>query len=712
MRLLLTALCAASVLAAAPPDLRADEAQLKDVIQGVVGRYLGDSNESKVLSSALMKAFEDEGLGDDSDNYKVSGAPRTVSLEKRDIRADALPPPELFLDLLGEDLDSSRKPTLHMEIATNVKRNCTKRKRRKKKSKLEPVRLPVAETSPRPDLQENTDFSSFGVPPTHVEIPRLSTSDKQFFHDDPPQRPAASSRGDSSHARSSDSKQRNHDKLPAFSEQAPTSYQVSSSYFSLGSTVKPGTRRNPFERFEHATSSPYREEVPVSREALVPKRGKSREPRTTTPNPLSGSASLDDGSPDPLATSEPNKPSRIPKVRLTTLEPPTDPHRPEVAQYSFLPQSTTTYRPVSSSRGPDGSYRTLIPSSLNKGTLQHFSLFPKQPQSNSFSKIILAVGGARYAPLSMSLTSDLLAKIHSNSSARMHPAADSKSAAGPDSTDRTASPTGFYSTIVSKQTSSLASADESGVIQTPTSRFSPEYAEGPLGAPGSLLPMSPKVVSGQVLVFSSQNRPDDTEIYQSVQKESRPDEGKKSDRDGAIEITTSSPQQTTDCVTHAATATVRPEFGARMAPPPSIPRRAEVHAADGPTPAEPRETLTGQGFMPDAPTILMQVPLPDHPEFSNHGYVKGNAQLHIPLVYKLQKKKDKTAIRGELAKERTLISLPNNPFARLNPVNKAYYKYRESDLKSYLPKAFIKLERVQNVQVNAQAPHRSMVVFE
>lgn len=634
MRSFLTALSVASVLAIAAPspsDLKADEAQLKDVIQGVVGRYLGDSNESKVLSSALMKAFEDEGVGEDSDSKIKASTPSpssssTVSLEKRDIRADALPPPELFLDLLGEDLDSHRRPALHMEIAGNAKRNCTKRKRRRKKSKVEPIKLPVGRSSSsRPDQRETSaDFTNFGVPPAHLEIPRLSASDHKLFGDEgaSPRR-AASSREDSHLAHLPDVKQRSQDKLVAYSDHAPTTYPLSSSYFSLGSTAKPGgARRNPFERFEQATSPPYREEVPVSRDALVPKRTKSREPRTTTPNPLSGFASLDDGSSDRLLTSEPNKPSRIPTVRLTTLEPPADPpqRQPESAQYSFLPKSTTTSRPQTTSsqpsRGPEGNYRTLVPSSLNKGTLQHFSLYPKQPQSNSFSKIILAVGGARYAPLPLNFTSNLYSGLHSspNSTTGADSALDSThSASDPDFSDRTASPSGFYGTVVAKQTSSLAAADESLVIQTPTSRLLPKYSDVPLEGPGTLLPMSPKVVSGQVLVFSSHNQPDDTEIAQNVHGNANSRESGtrgRFDLDNNFETTTSSPQRTTDCVTHAAATTTKPEFGARMVPPSSNARKAPV--AESQTARrtgfeEPKETSSDQGFMPDAPTILMQV---------------------------------------------------------------------------------------------------------
>lgn len=113
-----------------------------------------------------------------------------------------------------------------------------------------------------------------------------------------------------------------------------------------------------------------------------------------------------------------------------------------------------------------------------------------------------------------------------------------------------------------------------------------------------------------------------------------------------------------------------------------------------------------------------------------HGYAKGSARLHVPFVYHVQKglqseSGDLLKIDGVKDAEtttsdkkstssaggRTLVSLPNNPFARLSPLKADYYKYGKSPVKGYLPKSFLRLEKLRDVKV-ATDKQRSMLVFE
>lgn len=126
---------------------------------------------------------------------------------------------------------------------------------------------------------------------------------------------------------------------------------------------------------------------------------------------------------------------------------------------------------------------------------------------------------------------------------------------------------------------------------------------------------------------------------------------------------------------------------------------------------------------------ILQVPAPDfEADTIAHGYAKGSARLHVPFVYHVQKglqpdigdlvKIDgvKDASEGPSSVDttegsRTLVSLPNNPFARLSPLKAEYYKYGKSPIKGYLPKSFLRLEKIRDVKV-ATDKQRSMLVFE
>ncbi|OQR74655.1 hypothetical protein BIW11_03391 [Tropilaelaps mercedesae] len=134
-------------------------------------------------------------------------------------------------------------------------------------------------------------------------------------------------------------------------------------------------------------------------------------------------------------------------------------------------------------------------------------------------------------------------------------------------------------------------------------------------------------------------------------------------------------------------------------------------------------------------TKLPRVPAPElESDTVAHGYARGSTRLHVPFVYHVHKSvlfdKDNVKVRLEDADDedespqdepdethskhgssRTLISLPNNPFARLSPLKADYYKYGRSPVKGYLPKSFLKLERLRDVQVPA-GQHRSMLLFE
>lgn len=660
--------------------LTSQESRIGEIIQGVVDQYLGQNRDSSALSLALLGAIKTEGVRtllteEDNSDALQDGDTLNNGLDRRQNdhlevakREAPLPPPELFRDLMV--VNGNNTPGVMFMEAGGQPKNCTKRKRRRKKAKLSSrLGIELRESTPgflvpgmpRSTQRALTEYSHTGVPPIHVDIPRL-TIDEHTYPGDTTTR-SSSSRFDSSLfaysvtqrsptlSRDDEKAARSRSREPSLkpkSRHSSNSHRtedlaVPSTIFALApSTLFPppssrANRKNPFERFELSTPLPRLDILPED-EGLLPKRAKSkdsRHPSGTTESPWGTTekpgSDLNDAAPEisprtsesttvqPVTQTGPVRRSTEAVQSTTAARQQTTTMAPEVPTTS---SPTTTASPALRTAEPTQS-RTLVPSSLNKGTLQHFSLYPKYPQMGSQSKIILAVGGARYAPLPPGVfaglgdspieAGDLSPPKYDFNGAQAREQVAVLSETGRADSRDVESPQVELETKNGKV--KMDPSVESGKVR--------EDQEDPRRMRPRVLSLPPKVVSGQVFVFSSANR------------EAAGSETSEDAREVTPNVTESSVVETTSGHVHDALCehTRKPEDCD-----PTLPSVSHVESTtessedstttssqtESPTEAsmshevpEVNDTLTpevkatdreaGVGTMPRAPTIIMQV---------------------------------------------------------------------------------------------------------
>ncbi|XP_022668369.1 uncharacterized protein LOC111262109 isoform X2 [Varroa jacobsoni] len=836
-------LCLPVDSAVADYGLTAQESRVGDIIQGVVDHYLGQSRDTSALSLALLDAIQTEKVRSllDAENHNGDGKPPSatdrpaerkkehLNVEKRDT---PLSPPELLRELVDGDF-SNPLNTMYMEVAGQHK-NCTKRKRRRKKPKFTGIGNESRNTAPSyivagmtPQTQRTlTEYSHTGVPPVgNVDIPRLIAEEQSYFEETTTRSSAYSSDGS---ALSPYGITERPGIIPKDSETSTTASFTESTYkqsnfASDSSTLFPppastrSSRRTSFEKFERSTPLPQQNAHET--DVVLPKRAKTperlpqngfTEPPWMNVDPLNKRISAE-ADHDPNSYAEATGFSRdlllSPRASQlqsgsTTVAPKaqTDASRVQLkpASLTMLPTMTTTTSTLSDvshsiptvapsfplrTAEPSQQLRTLVPSSLNKGTLQHFSLYPKYPQVNTQSKIILAVGGARYAPLPLEVVMALGNKRDVAADQRIPKNDFNNVLENKNPPSFLDEPPVDDSKTVEAPLVELTAKNDKMIIDpsVETIKYKGQTVQPPLlvpTPPSELLSMPPQIVDEQVLVFSSLNTPNESDGSDAARTAP------------AVPITTmiSNFSKNTPAVVgtgrtimlqpinypleHAHDVECNRTRGLHECDPPAIESRLQTkddrddvlgkiaiasksttategahkidlddddedvtataslsRSAQSNVTAIPRLAMTvnhttANITMPQAPMILMQVPAPEiDSDAATHGYARGTTRLHVPFVYhvhkSLQSKKNNQAREDETETtdpdgkvlSRTLISLPNNPLARLAPLKADYYKYGKSSLKGYLPKSFLKLERLRYVKpVSGQ--HRSMLLFE